>query len=452
MKSVKFILAAAAMLITVSASAQNDYSDDVKYGKWGATVEERAANIEAQNLLKDAIDNKQYDEAIPHLNTLLQNCPAASVNTFTRGVTLYRAKIQRSRSVDEKKEYVQRLVELYDLRAQYFGDRAEKGLDFILDAKARDMIKYQTSVEAADLRGALKAAIDASIEKNYIKYDLASMYFKNICDAYDYNQDETITSTLILDEYERLSPFFNEVAEDDAQYKELFENSFANSSAANCSNLEALFKEKLAADPDNEELLAKAVTLLARRKCTSEFYFDLLVKYYDINPSADTAIYLAEGFLERGDNEKALKYLRETLAIVTDPAAKESLYAKIAVIELSRGNYSSAANTARQLRALNPQNPYSFFVLGQCYASTNCPDDKIGGTSNMWAAYDAMVSASNYFKADPEMQRVSMNLANSYKASFPTQEACFFAEMPEGSTYTITCGFAAGITTTVRYR
>ena len=51
MKSVKFILAAAALFVGVSASAQqHDYSDDAKFGKWGATVEERAANIEAQNL------------------------------------------------------------------------------------------------------------------------------------------------------------------------------------------------------------------------------------------------------------------------------------------------------------------------------------------------------------------------------------------------------------------
>lgn len=452
MKSVKFILAAAAMLITMSASAQNDYSDDAKYGKWGATAEERATNIEAQNLLKDAMDNKQYDDAVPHLNTLLQNCPAASVNTFTRGITLYRAKIGRSRNLDEKKEYVKKLIELYDLRVQYFGDNAERGRDYILDAKARDMIKYQASIEAADLRHALKAAIDASIEKNYIKYDLASMYFKNICEAYDYNQDETITSSFILDEYETLSPFFVEVAEENVQYKELFENSFANSSAANCENLEVLFAEKMAAEPENEELLAKAVALLSRRKCTSEFYFGLLVKYYEVNPSADTAIYLAEGFLERKDYDKALRYLRDTLAIVADPSAKEALYAKIAVIELSRGNYSSAAKTARELRGINPQNPYSYFVLGQCYATTTCPDDKIGGGSNFWAAYDAMNTAASYFKADPEMQRASMAIANSYKANFPTQEACFFAEMPEGSTYTVTCGFAAGIVTTVRFR
>ena len=55
MKSVKLILAAAAMFVGFTATAQ-DFSDDALYGKWGATVEERAANIGASNFLKEAID------------------------------------------------------------------------------------------------------------------------------------------------------------------------------------------------------------------------------------------------------------------------------------------------------------------------------------------------------------------------------------------------------------
>jgi hypothetical protein len=44
------------------------------------------------------------------------------------------------------------------------------------------------------------------------------------------------------------------------------------------------------------------------------------------------------------------------------------------------------------------------------------------------------------------------NLANSYRAVFPTAEECFFAELKEGSTYTIDCGAARGLSTRVRYR
>jgi hypothetical protein len=44
------------------------------------------------------------------------------------------------------------------------------------------------------------------------------------------------------------------------------------------------------------------------------------------------------------------------------------------------------------------------------------------------------------------------NLANSYRAVFPTAEECFFAELKEGSTYTVNCGLVKGMTTQVRFR
>ena len=65
MKSVKLILAAAAMFVGFTATAQ-DFSDDALYGKWGATVEERAANIGASNFLKEAIDAKDFKAATEH--------------------------------------------------------------------------------------------------------------------------------------------------------------------------------------------------------------------------------------------------------------------------------------------------------------------------------------------------------------------------------------------------
>lgn len=449
MKSVKFILAAAAMLITVSASAQHDYSDDAKFGKWGATAEERAANIEAQNLFKDAMDNKEYDRATPYFQQLLNSCPKASVNIFTRGVTLYRAKITRARNINDKKMFVDSLLFIYDQRVEHFGDNAEKGRDYILDAKARDMVKY-CAADRPRLRGGLKDAIDASLEKNYLKLDLASMYFKNLCEDYEY--DDSVTNDMILNEYQRLSPFFAEATEEELQFKDVFETTFANSGAANCENLEALYAEKLAADPENVELLSKAVSLMSRQQCDSDFYYSILEKYYTVNPSAETALFLANGFLQRGENDKALRYLRETLAVETDPAAKEPLYAKIAVIEITKENYTSAAKAARELKAINAQNPYSYFVLAQCYATTPCPDDKIGGTSNYWAAYDSMNKAATLFTSDANMKKLSNELAAQYKANFPTQEACFFAELAEGTPYTVSCGFAEGVQTTVRYR
>ena len=448
MKSVKILLAAVAMLVGYTATAQ-DFSDDRVYGKWGATVEERQANISASNYLKEALDAKDFKAATEYFQQLLNNCPAASQQTFARGVTLYKNKAQRARSVEEKRMYVDSILFIYDQRVIYFGDHNKNGKDYILDMKARDMLRLCTT-DRPLLRQGLKDAVDAAIETGRINLDIVASYYKFLCEDYEY--DDSVTSDMVLAEYERLSPLFAEASAEDEQYRDQFETSFGTSGAASCENLEALFSQKLAADPDNEALLAQAVALMSRAQCTSDFFFASTEKYYTVKPSSETALFLAQGFKNRGDNEKALKYLREALAVETDPAKKEPLYTQIALIEIAGHNYTAAADAARELRGINPDNGYSYFILAQCYASTPCTDDKIGGASVYWAAYDAMAQAANLLKDEPEVQRAAQQMMNAYRAAFPPQESCFFAELTSGDRYTILCGFAAGISTTVRYR
>ena len=311
------------------------------------------------------------------------------------------------------------------------------------------MMRYCTTNRPL-LRQGLKDAVDAAIESGRINLDIVASYYRYLCEDFEY--DDNVTSDMILGEYERLSPLFAELSAEDEQFKEIFETSFGTSGAASCENLEQLFAAKLESDPENEALLAQAVALMSRAQCSSDFFFACTEKYYTVNPSSETALFLAQGFQTRGDNEKALKYLREALAVETDPAKKEPLYVQIGLIEIGNRNYNAAAEAARELRGINPQNGYSFFILGQCYASTPCTDDKIGGASVYWAAYDAMAQAANLLKDEPEVQKAAQQMMNAYRAAFPVQESCFFAELSAGDRYTILCGFAAGQSTTVRYR
>jgi Flp pilus assembly protein TadD len=448
MKGVKFLLAAVAALVSVSVSAQ-DFSDDQAYGKWGATVEDRQANILASNYLKEALEAKDFKRATELFQQLLNNCPEASQQTFARGVTLYKNKAQRARSVEEKRMFIDSILFIYDQRVIYFGDHAKNGKDYILDMKARDMLRYCTT-DRPLLRAGLKDAVDAAIESGRVNFDIVANYFKYLCEDYEY--DDNVTSEMILTEYERLSPLFAEVSAEDEQYRDAFETSFGTSGAASCENLETLFSAKLAADPDNEALLSQAVALMSRAQCSSDFFFATTEKYYAIKPSPETALFLAQGFTARGENDKALRYLREALAVATDPAAKEPLYIKIGLIEIGNRNYSAAADAARELRAINPDNGYAYFILGQCYASSPCADDKIGGASVYWAAYDAMAQAASLLKDEPDVQRAAQQMMGAYRSAFPVQETCFFAELAAGDRYTIPCGFAGGQTTTVRYR
>ena len=154
-------------------------------------------------------------------------------------------------------------------------------------------------------------------------------YFSNLCDDYR-NTDEVMPDEIIA-EYDRLTPFFekNPAA---AEYKSQFDAAFGLSGAASCENLERLFKGKLAAAPDDEALLAQAVALMSRAKCDGDFYFTLAEKYYAVKPSSETAMFLAQAFQSKGDYAKAKKYLNEALDVEQDPAERQKLLVRIALI------------------------------------------------------------------------------------------------------------------------
>ena len=258
MKSVKFILMMAFALVGFTAMAQVNY-DDPKYAKWGANAEERKQNMLNRQYMGEAVDNRNLNVAAGYLKTLLEKCPAASLNIYTDGTKLYKLKINSTEDEKLREVYIDSLLLIYDVRLANFANHSKYGADYILDRKVREMLNYRPEART-DIREAFVAALNASAEKNDGKpsLELTTLYFGNLCD--DFKVD-SIAADLVIAEYDRLSPVFDGVeAEEDVEFKNQFESAFGTSGAASCENLEALFSKKLEADPEDEALLSQAVT------------------------------------------------------------------------------------------------------------------------------------------------------------------------------------------------
>ena len=445
MKNVKFLLSAACTFFAVAAMAQQDFSGP-QYAKWGDTPEEREKNILNSNFLKESYENRNYDAAAHYLKELLNSCPDASVAIYQRGANTYKQKINRAKSVAEKNVYIDSLMLIYDLRAKYFGDDPKQGLAFILDQKAREYLTYKPN-DRAGIRKAFREAIEAGGANADLETVVA--YLSNLCDDYK-NTDEVMPDEIIA-EYDRLLPFF-ENNPSGAELKNQLDAAFGLSGAASCENLEKLFSNKLAAAPDDEALLAQAVSLMGRAKCNSDFYLATAEKYYAIKPSAEAAMSLASAFQNKGDFAKALNYLNEALAVEKDDMERQKLLLHISLVALINKDYTNAASSARQARDLNPEDGAPYFVLGQCYAASASTCGGFAGQATFWAAYDAMAKAIELLPGDSEyVEPAKASLAN-YRANFPNTEECFFNELQSGARYTVTCGTAAGVVTTVRPR
>ena len=444
MKNVKFLLSAACALFACSALAQ-DFSDP-KYAIWGDTPEERQQNILNSNFLKESCDNKDYDAAAHYLQELLAKCPKASENTFVRGITLYKNKINRAKTLDEKNMFIDSLMLIYDLRNEYFGDHAKRGTAYILDRKAREYLTYKPN-DRKGIRETFRAAIEAGGDN--ADPETVVVYFSNLCD--DYKNTDEVMPDEVLAEYERLEPFFAKHPEA-AEYKSQFDAAFGLSGAASCENLEKLYRAKLEAAPDDEALLAQAVGMMSRAKCDGDFYFSIAEKYYEMDPSSETAMFLAQAFQNKGDYAKAMTYLNEALAVEQDAAERQKLLVRIALVGLVANDIPNAASAARQARDLNPEDGVPYFVLAQCYASSAAACGGFAGQATFWAAYDTMAKAVELLPSDSEYLEHAKTSLSAFRNRFPSSEECFFNELQEGARYTVNCGTAAGVSTTVRPR
>ncbi len=444
MKTIKILLSAVMMLGATATMAQQDFSDP-KWAKYGATPEERERNILNSNFLKEACDNKDYNAAAHYFNELVKAVPSLQESIYQRGALIYKNKINRAKTVAERDMYVDSLMIVYDLRAQHFGNHPTRGTAYILDQKAREMLKYKKS-DRAGIREAFRAAIEAGGVNTDPEAIL--VYFTNLCD--DYKNTDEVMPDEILAEYNRLSPYFDNHA-DAGELKKQFDTAFGLSGAANCENLEQLYSAKLAENPDDEALLTQAMAMMGGAKCDSDFYLATGERLYAIKPTSNLALQLAEAFQNRERYAEAIKYLNEALAVEQDATQKQQLLTRVGLVGLSSNNYSSAAAAARQARDLNPEDGVAYFILAQCYAATaNCSG--LDGQGAFWAAYDTMSKAVELLPEDSPYLAPAKTSLGAYRSHFPTSEECFFNELAAGSRYTVKCGLASGVATTVRPR
>ena len=450
MKAIKIFLSAVLALAGVTAYAQ-DFSDP-RYAKWGETPEERKDNIMISSFLKEEVDNRNFNAAAAHLQTLLAKCPAATENIYVHGVKLYKQKINRAESLAEKKMFVDSLLSLYDNRMLHFGSHPKRGKVYLLERKAREFLTYNQS-DREGVRAAFEEAIAAQVESNgTADPEVVAIYFKNLCDDY---ATDVVDAMTIVNAYDASAQHFANITPEQEEFKTQFEQCFAMSGAASCENIEAIFSKKLAESGDDEKTLSQAFGLLSRAGCESDFFFTVGEKYYALKPSSEIAMYLAQAFQNQKNYDKANQYLRESLAVETDPVEREKLFARIGILEMTTNHFAEAVSSFREALAINPENALAPFFLAQCYVNGASGCSGLARDAVYWVAYDLLQKAIPLLEASPETAvhvDTAKKLAGAYRAAFPTKEECFFNELNDGSTYVVNCGYARGIATTVRPR
>lgn len=446
MKKMKFLLGVVLAFAGMNAMAQSEeelakLANDA-YAKWGETPLERYHNVNRSSFLKEALQNKNYNEAAEHYLYLVEHAPKAAESIYQRGEQVYLRKLQQQKTVSTQRQMFDSVLMVYDQRLEHFGTTPEAKAE-ILDRRARQYAKYGKR-DREGLREAFRLAISANVDAmSNVLPETVALYFANLVE--DYKNDEVYADE-VLAEYERLSPIFETISSENEPFKESFDTAFGTSGVASCDNLETMFRKKLANDPNNLDVLNQAVALMGRAKCTCDFFFEITERQYSLAPSANTAIFLAQGFQERGDLEKATNYLREALKTETDSDSRQSLLVQLGVVELASNDIKSAMQVAKEIQEMDEDNAYAYFLRAQCYAASGCQEA-------YWVAYDTMKKAEELFVED-NLKEQAKTLAQAYAGRWPlsNDERFFMEGITAGSTVTVPCGAAAGLKTTARFR
>ena len=331
------------------------------------------------------------------------------------------------------------------------------GTPYILDRKAREYLMYKPA-DRKGIREAFRAAIEAGGDNTDPETVVA--YFSNLCDDYR-NTDEVMPDEIIA-EYDRLTPFFekNPAA---AEYKSQFDAAFGLSGAGNAARIS---KDSSRASwppaPDDRGAAfagrgsddrALSATVISTSRLPPR-------NTIEVKPSSETAMFLAQAFQNKKDYvqgedlpERGAGCRERPRRDVRNCSCASALVRPRAPNELFRG-------AARPLRAsardLDPEDGVSVLHPGAVLCFVGRLRVAVSPRlATYWAAYDTMA------KAGRAARRGRFGVHESTTKMFPRQvplrfslssEECFFNELQEGARYTVTCGTAAGITTTVRAR
>lgn len=439
----KLLLSALFCVGAVSASAQA-YLQNPNYG---ANEAERTENAKLLNAFQFSYNLKDYPRASMELKELLQKVPKATENLYIRGVDIYRNMFAKATSEEQKKIYVDSMMIIFDLRAEHFKDHPKRGLDNILANKALVFNNYASDGDTEKLYKYFEEAIEAG--KNIIDDEdvqVIGNYFVHLTEGY---ASDLITADEYLTQYEKIMEIIEPVNNEFANKIKLdVETLFAQSGAANCDNIEKIFKPQYEADPNNNDLIKKILALSSRAKCVNDFQTELLEKYFKIDPQPTFAVMLAGVYEERKDYAKAMEYMKIAIDNETDPVKKLSFILRAGGQLLAIERYKDAAEYAKQAIALDPNSGIAYYLYANALNSgvaTGCGGD--AKTYAMWLIYDAFNQAYQRLPEGDAQKENARTAMGQCAANFPKKQDLFMNALEEGQGYTVNCGWVNGRTT-----
>ena len=417
-----------------------------KAQKWGATPEDSANCVLNYSLYYEFYKQKDYVDAYTPWKEMLQYCPARHKNNYIHGANIIKGKLAAATTKAEQDTLIAELMNLYDMRIQYFGEAAK-----VTALKAYDLSQLRGEAALTEYYPIYAEAIrlgGQELDPVYVyKYFEATVMYV-IKTAGD--------SSIVVDNYDIASDLLEkaliahpEKAEEINKYLSNVEAAF--SPFASCEQLVAIYSRKFAENPDDVNMLKKMTGIMMKKGCTNEsLFFAATEKLHALEPSPTTALRMGQMCVSNDKFSKAAEYLNEAVKGLDDTRDQYKAYMLLGIAYGGSGSFSAARSAFYKAAEIDPTKGDPYLQVAQLYArSAHSISDGMNGRSAYWAAVDEAVRAKNVDASEANVNAAN-KMIGSFSANYPKQADAFMLNLMDGNSYTVP-GWI-GKTTTVRTR
>jgi len=413
-------------------------------GQYGNTPEDSIRCLRNLSLYGDRHRQGNFDEALPFWRVLFNEFPISSRNLYIWGETLMIHMIENAETEEARNAYLDTAMIMFDQRMEYYQDESFGDPANVLGRKGRFYLQHNRDIEEAGPGyEALKESIklsgnDPSPPIVVLFMNLTVGKFR--AGIFD-NEQVIETYSDLMEKIEAglekspADPLYNA--------RDLVEQLFADSGAADCDALIKLFADQVKESPDDVDLLNKVNDLLTNADCTdSDLYLRVTEKIHVLDPSPRSALNLSAMYRALDNDDQVIRYLKEAVDLQEDAAERANYYLELAIIA---NQVKKDRQLSRQyaLQALNdnPSLGRAHLHIGSLYASeSNCfandEDAEFKKRTVYWAAVDRFNEAK---RVDPSISSEANQMIEIYSIYFPDNETIFFHGFTEGQSYTVGC-------------
>ena len=330
-----------------------------------AKAQEVNCNDKESQLRKYVVD-QEYSKALEAWNEVKISCPKYSEQIYLLGSQVLQYNIETA-SPENKEKQVRELLKLYDLYDKNFPSNQNGNFE------KRAMALYDNK---AGTEEEIYHFLELAFEKQKATFTNSQAIFLYFQYYFEKNKSDTSAATIrkLIDKYNALNSLLDVNSQKIPAKAEEYTlvaaglDSYMNAILV-CDNLVPYAQQNYEAKKLDVDWLSSTAKVLFAKCKTTPIFGTIAVQLHSLKPTSKSAYYVANYTLYTGDQNVAIDFFTQSVAMSTDKIEKSTIAYTIASI-LSGTDKAKARDMALVAIDNNPAEGKYFIFLANLYANS----------------------------------------------------------------------------------